>query len=361
MKTTLRLGLLAVVATSFILMPSAADKVYRPDPWITLKTKIALATETDVSAHQVNVDTVDGRVTLHGKVDSAAEKTRAEEIAKKIEGVTTVRNLLQAVPPEKRPATDVKDADIKKAVEDVLKSDPMLKNSNITVQSVNNGVVLLAGKAASMSDHLRAIQDARRVPGSRRVASEVESPDRLSDREVWEDTGTGTATGTTTTPARSASQTVSDAWVTTATKMRLMASPTTPALDINVDTENGVVTLFGIVSSEESKKEAEAQARQVSGVKEVVNALQVVPKAEQEAVRAKDDQIKKSVEEAMERHKELGNVDVEVQGGVVRLTGTVPSQSDRLRASVVVRSTRGARAVQNELRVEQAPVARDSK
>ena len=55
----------------------------------------------------------------------------------------------------------------------------------------------------------------------------------------------------------------------------------TPALDINVETHAGVVTLFGIVPSQDAKSAAEADARKVSGVKRVVNELQVVVSAKQ--------------------------------------------------------------------------------
>ncbi len=44
---------------------------------------------------------------------------------------------------------------------------------------------------------------------------------------------------------------------------------------INVDSDNGVVTLKGRVDSEETKKRAEAVAKRVSGVSAVKNELQV--------------------------------------------------------------------------------------
>ena len=50
---------------------------------------------------------------------------------------------------------------------------------------MNNGVVLLSGDAKTISDHLRAIEDARAVQGVQRVASEIQSPDKLSDAELW--------------------------------------------------------------------------------------------------------------------------------------------------------------------------------
>lgn len=43
--------------------------------------------------------------------------------------------------------------------------------------------------------------------------------------------------------------------------------------------------------------------------------------------------------------------DVDVKNGVARLTGTVPDPTNRLQASVVARSARGVRSVQDDLRV----------
>ena len=40
---------------------------------------------------------------------------------------------------------------------------------------------------------------------------------------------------------------MSDMWITSAAKVRLIADDQTPATEINVDTRNGVVTIFGIV------------------------------------------------------------------------------------------------------------------
>jgi hyperosmotically inducible protein len=44
---------------------------------------------------------------------------------------------------------------------------------------------------------------------------------------------------------------------------------------INVDSDNGIVTLKGVVDSEETKKRAEEVTRRVSGVSQVKNQLSV--------------------------------------------------------------------------------------
>ena len=335
----------ALAAALFCVTAPAIAVAAVSDAWITTKAKMALLTTEDVGGTAINVDTTDGRVTLHGKVSSATEKTKAESAVKEIDGVKEVRNLLQVVPAKHEPAAKKTDASLKDAVEQALKRDKSLADSSISVQSVNDGVVLLAGKAATVTDHLRAIEDAGRVPGVRRVASEIQSPDKLADDEIWRSEQAKVDKD------RGVTDSADDLRVTAATKLRLIADSQTPALDINVDTRDGVVTLFGIVPSAASKKAAEDDARKVSGVKRVVNELQVVPSAARERVEAKDDDLKRSVEQAIAGRDDLKDVDVEVKNGVVRLTGTVPRAEDRLRAAITARGTAGVRSVQDDLRI----------
>lgn len=348
MKAFVTLASLALL-TGTLALAASTQGPYRPDPWITTKTKIALLTTNDVSGTRVNVDTVAGRVTLHGKVETAAERARAEEIATQIEGVRQVRNLLQVVPDSARKATKLDDAAIGKAVKSALESDAALRDSKIGVRSVNKGVVLLDGSSSSLSAHLRAIRVATRVDGVRRVASEVTSPDMLADREIRQDEQA--AQSPPDSPDRSAWTTFSDMWISTAAKVRLMADGDTPAMDINVDTENGVVTLFGIVPTEKSKAAAAAAVRQVDGVTRVDNALEVVPAAKQKVGEVRDEETLEAATNALESRDAFDDVSVDVKNGAVRLTGTVSSQSDWLMAAVTVRSSRGVRSVNNDLKV----------
>jgi len=135
------------------------------------------------------------------------------------------------------------------------------------VQSVNNGAVLLGGKAQTMSDHLRAIEIARGVPGVRKVESEIESPDRLADDEIRRNEPSKTEA------TRSMGAAAKDMTITADTKMRLLADSDVPALDVNVDTFNGTVTLWGSVPTQQAKAAAEADARKVGGVTRVMNEL----------------------------------------------------------------------------------------
>ncbi len=80
---------------------------------------------------------------------------------------------------------------------------------------MTQGVVLLGGTAKTLSAHLRAVEVVAAVPGVRRVASEIQSPDTLADEEIWRAPA-----------AHQSSQgygvldTANDIWITSAVRMR---------------------------------------------------------------------------------------------------------------------------------------------
>ncbi|HXC50950.1 MAG TPA: BON domain-containing protein [Candidatus Limnocylindrales bacterium] len=335
-------SLAALLAIAFATPALAANAP--ADAWITTKVKISLATTEGVSSTNVNVDTVDRQVTLHGTVNTDAERQAAERTAKAVQGTAGVRNLLQVVPARQEAAVEEKDDAISQRVTAALSGDPSLKDSTITVQSVNKGVVLLMGKATTLSDQLTAIEIATAVKGVRRVASEIQSQETLADADVWMERNVPVGTQPATT--RSAAN---DLYITSMVKMRLLGNAATPAMEINVDTRAGVVTLFGMVPTAESKSIAEAEAKKAGGVASVKNELQVVPNANQPTIEAKDDVIQGNVKTNLARHAELISVSSEVKNCVVRLTGSVASGTDRVQAMQVARATRGVCSVSGDL------------
>jgi hyperosmotically inducible protein len=146
-------------------------KTAASDTWITSKTKIALYADERVKGSQVSVDTMkDGVVHLRGKVDSAEAKAAAGEIAKNIEGVKSVQNDLQVVPPAARKAVNASDADIEKQVETRLSRDTQLKSVDVRIDA---GVVTLTGEVPSITASARASEMARAVSGVKAVKNEL--------------------------------------------------------------------------------------------------------------------------------------------------------------------------------------------
>jgi hyperosmotically inducible periplasmic protein len=256
-----------------------------PDAWLTTKAKLAVLSDVGTAGTDVNVDTVRGVVTLHGTVASEADKKTAENAAKGLDGVKEVRNLLQ-VPAKDGKEVAESDEKIRESIEAKLAADTGVKNASIEVQSVNDGTVLLAGEAPDSMTHLRAVEIARSVPGVQKVATEVKTPDAERDADVWKQVSAGADRKDEKGAMEKTGEAVSDAWksltgsakdayVTTAVKSRLLAEDDTPGMEINVDTEDGVVTLFGKVPSAEAKAKAEREAKKASGVERVVNELEI--------------------------------------------------------------------------------------
>ena len=65
------------------------------DGWLWVKTRFDLAAADDLRDSTINVDVANGVVTLTGTVASPNQKTRAEAVAKSVEGVTSVKNMLK--------------------------------------------------------------------------------------------------------------------------------------------------------------------------------------------------------------------------------------------------------------------------
>jgi len=109
LSTPALLGLLALAAGACTPAENAAQGTKSlaqeagqatTDASITFAVKAKMIKDEQVKAGQINVDTVDGVVTLNGTQPSEAAKARAEEIARSgAAGVKKVVNNLTVVPP----------------------------------------------------------------------------------------------------------------------------------------------------------------------------------------------------------------------------------------------------------------------
>jgi hyperosmotically inducible periplasmic protein len=69
--------------------------------------------------------------------------------------------------------------------------------------------------------------------------------------------------------ASEAGETASDTWITTKVKSTLLAEDATPGMKIEVETNDGVVSLSGTVASEAEREMAINKAKTIEGVKDV--------------------------------------------------------------------------------------------
>ena len=77
---------------------------------------------------------------------------------------------------------------------------------------------------------------------------------------------------------RTAGQNVDDTVLTSSVKTKLAGDKLSSLTRVDVDSTNGTVSLNGVVESSDQKARAQELASQVSGVKKVVNNLQVQKK-----------------------------------------------------------------------------------
>jgi osmotically-inducible protein OsmY len=68
------------------------------DMWLWVKTRAELLSTSDLRDSTINVDVVNSVVTLKGTVASAAQKTKAVEVAKSVSGVKSVTDQLKVQP-----------------------------------------------------------------------------------------------------------------------------------------------------------------------------------------------------------------------------------------------------------------------
>lgn len=171
MRSVKSLGVVGMmVLCGFSARQASAE---RPDSWITTRARIALLTTDGAGRTAVKVDTERGHVTLHGKVNTEAQRDAAGSAVGALDGVKSVRNLVQVVPEASNEAVKASDSDVKKSVEATLRSHESL--DGIKVESVDKGVVLLDGSTKTLSLELQAIEIVYECAGVRQVASKIQT------------------------------------------------------------------------------------------------------------------------------------------------------------------------------------------
>ncbi|MEZ5544294.1 MAG: BON domain-containing protein [Lysobacteraceae bacterium] len=158
----------------------------------------------------------------------------------------------------------------------------------------------------------------------------------------------------------SASQAVSDAWITTKVKSELATADGVKSTDISVTTVDGVVTLTGVLSSRAAVDAAVAHTRSVKGVLDVDAAGLKVGEAAKVAASDDADGKSSSVGQAVDDtwittkvKAELAvtdgvkstDISVKTVDGVVTLEGALPSELAVKKAIAAARSVKGVRQV----------------
>ncbi|HSL72041.1 MAG TPA: BON domain-containing protein [Longimicrobiales bacterium] len=75
--------------------PPQSTSAYMGDTGVTTQVKTGILNEPSLKVSQINVETYQGVVQLSGFVDNAASQAKAVEIARSVQGVTSVKNDLR--------------------------------------------------------------------------------------------------------------------------------------------------------------------------------------------------------------------------------------------------------------------------
>lgn len=154
------------------------------------------------------------------------------------------------------------------------------------------------------------------------------------------------------TDERSLKTQFSDASITAEVKATFIADSIVKGRKIDVDTVRGVVTLTGVVETEAEVERAIRLTRNTEGVKEVINNMQIGSKTVGEMVD--DSWIGTKISAKLVDTPEIRsrNIDVDVERGVVTLTGIVPNEDQRQKAIDIARTTEGVVRVIDNLTIK---------
>jgi len=204
---------------------------------------------------------------------------------------------------------------------DELACEPIVDPAHIGV-AVDQDVVTLTGHVASYAQKLVAISAVRRVKGVHGIADEIEvrysSDERTSDDEI----------------AKRVINVLS--W-----------DSAIPSNAIQVTVRDGLVILTGKVNWYFQKSSAGRDVRGLSGVRCVVNNIEIEP-------HARPENVKKKIEAALRRHAEIEAKDIRVtvrDDDEVVLEGKVRNWDEKFAVENEVGSASGVKNVKDKLTI----------
>ena len=224
------------------------------DAATTSRVRTALLLSKHVSPFDIQVQTVQGEVTLDGQVPSEQVKTVAGAIAQDTSSVKQVHNNLAVNPAiERNPDREhlgerVADLEIQTLLTDALRKNADLADKHIATE-VKNRTVALSGTVQSANQKYTAEQIAWQVPGVQGITDNISVADAQATPESADDK------------------------LARRVEFELYSTKAIALKTVQIHADNGIVTLTGTVSSRAEKLLAEKMAKSVEGVHRVVNSL----------------------------------------------------------------------------------------
>lgn len=212
------------------------------------------------------------------------------------------------------------DAQLRADVTDELAWDPALDAGNVGV-TVRDGVVTLTGHLHSFAEKHSVERAVRRVGGVRGIAMELDVKLPADHQR-------------------------SDSEIALAATAALRLNSLVPEGKVQVEVENGWVTLTGELDWGYQFASAEQSIRPLPGVRGLYNRITIKPRVDGKDLGA---QIVAAL--ARQAIREARHIDIAVEGGVVTLSGTVHSAAEHDAAVGVAFSAKGVSHVVDHLQV----------
>ncbi|WP_432322417.1 molecular chaperone OsmY [Yersinia enterocolitica] len=146
-----------------------------------------------------------------------------------------------------------------------------------------------------------------------------------------------------------------DSAATAKVKSALLEEKTLKSTDISVETNHGVVTLTGFVTSQAEAETAVDIAKNVEGVKSVSDKLHVKNQKSQSVSEYAGDAATTSSIKAKLLADDIvpsRKIKVETTDGVVQLSGNVENKAQAERAESIAKAVNGVKSVKNDLSIK---------
>jgi len=183
---------LALLMIIFSMFCAACSERQVDDALLTARIKARMTADGRISPTRVDVDTLNGNVTLSGEAPTQEEKSAAEEVARKVEGVRGVSNQIivnPAVAGTGIPSAEEMKRQAEKAVSNVgqgvkkeaenafllgeVKARLAAAGYGAVGVGVDHGVVTLKGETSNEKDRIAAEAIAEKVKGVEKVDNQL--------------------------------------------------------------------------------------------------------------------------------------------------------------------------------------------
>ena len=248
MKAMYRIALLAAVVA--LLGASVPLRASEMDDRIESSARNSYIFATYLIGDDIKIQSKDGIVTLTGTVSEESHKSMAQETMASLPGVKSVDNRLEV---KGAPPTANSDAWLSEKVKATLLFHRSVSPSTTEVY-VKDGIVTLRGNAASEAQKELTTEYAKDVEGVKEVKNE------MTVSEISKKT-------------QMVGEMIDDASITALVKITLLYHRSTSALSTKVETNKGVVTLYGKASNTAEKDLVTKLVNDIKGVKDVKNQM----------------------------------------------------------------------------------------